>query len=65
MLLRRQRTCAPHAHAGCGAQVLSAAIATGALVWALKVTLSYMDPYREQRREVRHAQQQGLACARM
>jgi hypothetical protein len=32
--------------------VLSAAIATGFLVWGLKITLSYMDPYREQRREV-------------
>jgi hypothetical protein len=33
-------------------QVLSVAMATGFLVWGLKLTLSYMDPYREQRREV-------------
>lgn len=34
-------------------QVLSAAIATGFLVWGLKITLGYMDPYREQRREAK------------
>lgn len=34
-------------------QVLSAAIATGFMVWGLKITLSYMDPYREQRREAK------------
>lgn len=34
-------------------QILSAAIATGFLVWGLKITLSYMDPYKEQRREAK------------
>eukprot|EP00878_Enallax_costatus_P025123 GHUV01026846.1.p1 GENE.GHUV01026846.1~~GHUV01026846.1.p1 ORF type:complete len:216 (+),score=72.16 GHUV01026846.1:222-869(+) len=34
-------------------EVLSAAIATGFLVWGLRLTLSYMDPYKEQRREAK------------
>lgn len=34
-------------------EVLSAAIATGFLVWGLKITLSYMDPYREGRKEAK------------
>ncbi|KAF6257378.1 P-loop containing nucleoside triphosphate hydrolase protein [Scenedesmus sp. NREL 46B-D3] len=38
-------------------EVLSAAIATGFLVWGLKITLSYMDPYREQRREAKRQAQ--------
>ncbi|WIA23226.1 hypothetical protein OEZ86_010114 [Tetradesmus obliquus] len=38
-------------------EVLSAAIATGFLVWGLKITLSYMDPYREQRREAKRQSQ--------
>jgi hypothetical protein len=42
--------------------VLSAAIATGFLVWGLKITLSYMDPYREQRREVRCQLLAACAC---
>jgi len=33
-------------------EVLTTLIAVGGLVWALKLTLSYMDPYREQRQEV-------------
>jgi hypothetical protein len=33
-------------------EVLTTLVAVGGLVWALKLTLSYMDPYREQRQEV-------------
>lgn len=37
---------------GSGAQVLTQAVAVGGLLWALKVCLSYLDPYREQRDQV-------------
>lgn len=33
-------------------QLLSQAVALGGLLWGMKVCLSYLDPYREQREQV-------------
>ena len=33
-------------------QVISQAVALGGLLWGLKVCLTYLDPYREQREQV-------------
>ncbi len=37
------------------AQVASQVVALGAMIWGLKVCLHYIDPYREQREQVRSA----------
>jgi hypothetical protein len=42
------------------AQLAATAVMLGGLVFALKITMSYMDPYRDQRREVGLAMSLGL-----
>lgn len=34
-------------------QVATQAVALGAMIWGLKICLQYLDPYREQREQVR------------